>query len=92
MVTCDIGNPFHVTPSIRKETIYSVGGERMDPPAPDIRDRPRGRPRVIDHSNFVGREAGSSPSGQARYHPLTRGGSVRSRNMVSAASIDGPSA
>jgi hypothetical protein len=31
MVTCDIGNPFHLTPSIRKETVYSVGGERIGP-------------------------------------------------------------
>jgi hypothetical protein len=30
-VNCDIGNPFHLTPAIRKETIYSVGGERIGP-------------------------------------------------------------
>jgi hypothetical protein len=89
MVTCDIGNPFHVTPSIPKETIYSVGGE-SDPPTSDVRELPRGRPRVIDHSNFVGHEDRSSPSGQARYHPFTDRCSVRSRNMVSAASIGAP--
>jgi hypothetical protein len=31
IVVCDIGNPFHLTPSIRKETICSVGGERIGP-------------------------------------------------------------
>ena len=33
-----------------------------DPPTSDVRELPRGRPRVIDHSNFVGRAEGSSPS------------------------------
>jgi hypothetical protein len=31
MVNCDIGNPFHLTPAIREEAIYSVGGERIGP-------------------------------------------------------------
>jgi hypothetical protein len=31
MVSCDIGNPFHLNPAIRKEAIYSVGGERIGP-------------------------------------------------------------
>src|ERR1700738_4413028 len=61
-VNCDIGNPFHLTPAIRKEAICSVGGERIDPPTSDVRDQPRGRPRVIDYSNFVDRPEGSSPS------------------------------
>jgi hypothetical protein len=31
LVNCDIGNPFLPHASIRKETIYSVGGERIGP-------------------------------------------------------------
>jgi hypothetical protein len=31
MVNCDIGSPFHLTPSIREGAICSVGGERIGP-------------------------------------------------------------
>ena len=35
-----------------------------DPPTSDVREQPRRRPRVIDHSNFVGRADGSSQAGR----------------------------
>ena len=47
--------------SERKRSIRKVERE-SDPPTSDVRELPRARPRVIDHSNFVGRPEGSSPS------------------------------